>query len=249
MLNRLRSRSTQDLNQITGPAGTLAVDLECKALRVYDSSTQGGFEVLGTPPPLVLPGPSELIAGDLETGFYGEVTPGGFISYEDLSTLVGLSAGTLHNNDESLWLKFSMDDRPCYVAKRTVRYNLSHNSVRGANLVSGDRSVVIGGITYVIRLLTGLVNRNTYRAGGEWNRLLYPIASSQDSLGWGVNIPDADLGVTEGNGRRSWVQETSPNIPSNRAYRGFTSVGWMDTSPSSTSTSDMGWRPILIPVL
>lgn len=195
-----------------------------------------------------IPGPQSLMAGDLETGFYGEVGPDDFISYGALSTLVGLSAGTLHNHDESLWLKFSMDGSPVYVAKQSIRHTISWNHINAQNLVFG-RTVEIGDYQYTVRLMTGLVNPNTYTAGGEWNRLLYPIASSQDSLGWGVNIPDADLGVASGNGFASWTQERDPRNTSRRAHRGNSTVKFLNAVTSSDTSSYTGWRPILVPQL
>lgn len=97
MRTRLPALSTDELNRKVGLSGELSIDVERKALRVYDGDLGGGYEVLGTreyiPP---LPGPQTLIAGDLETGFYGEVPPDDFIDYGELSSLVGQSAGTLH---------------------------------------------------------------------------------------------------------------------------------------------------------
>lgn len=249
MISKKLSGGTDYLNRLTLPEGQLAVDTERRALRVYDGALQGGYEVLGVRPPINTPGPKTLIAGDLETGFYGEVGPADFISYGELSSLVGLSAGTLHNDASSLWLKFSMDNHPCYVAKRTVRHSISHDHLAGANLVYGDKSIEIGEFTYVIRLLTGLVNPNTSTAGGEWNRLMYPIyVDDPNQQGWGVNYNNSDLILVISDGCRSWVQEARPSDPAFHVFRGYSSVEYMSSIRSTSSDSFTGWRPILIPI-
>jgi hypothetical protein len=65
-----------------------------------------------------------LLAGTYEHGYYGEVPAGEFITGDQLATQVGLTAGTAFNSDAD-WLKFSLDNRTLYVAKKPFRYNLS----------------------------------------------------------------------------------------------------------------------------
>lgn len=251
MRNQHLRGTTGQLNRLSLPAGRVALNTDNGNIRFYDGETLGGYEVetqrAYEPPPL--PGPKELIAGDLETGFYGETSPEEFISYEDLSNLVGVSAGTLHNQDQP-WLKFSMDGNPAYVAKRTIRHSISHDQLVGENLVYGDRSVEIDGITYVIRLLTGLVDPDTWGRGGEWNRLMYPIhVDDPNQQGWGINYTDTDIGVGSGIGQASWVQESSLSSTSQRAIRGGSSMDFLNAILSSWTYSSFGWRPILIPLV
>lgn len=239
--------TTEQLNRLNLPAGRLALNIDNGNIRFWDGETLGGYEVEAQqayePPPL--PGPQTLMAGDLETGFYGEVPPADFISYGDLSTLVGLSRGTLHNDVESLWLKFSMDGNPAYVAKQSIRYSISHSHLNAQDLVFG-RTVEIGDYQYIVRLMTGLVDPDTLTAGGEWNRLMYPIhVDDPNQQGWGINYTNADLNVGVGNGRRSWTQEMHPDSTTLRGYRGASSVE--DLNAASTSNTFFGWRPILVP--
>lgn len=142
-----------------------------------------------------------------------------------------------------------MDGHPCYVAKQSIRYNLSWNHIHAVDLVFGKIIWVLG-TPYTIRLMTGLDDSGRLTAGGEWNRLLYPIASSTDSLGWGINIPDTDLGVTTGNGRRSWCQDADPTNSSRRIRRGGPSVEILySVFSAGNRNTDYGWRPILVPVV
>lgn len=253
MRNQHLRGTTDQLNRLSLPAGRVALNSDNGNIRFWDGETLGGYEVetqQAYDPPYTGPGPQELVAGNLETGFYGEVGPEEFISYGDLSTLVGLSAGTLQNQDQP-WLKFSMDDLPCYVAKRTIRHSITHDQLAVVNLVYGDRSVEIGRITYVIRLLTGLDDSGTLTAGGEWNRLIYPIhVDDPNQQGWGINYTNRDLNVRTGNGNGyiSWTQETNPDNTTQRVYRGNSSVEALSTARSAYANAAYGWRPILIPI-
>jgi hypothetical protein len=256
-------------------AGSLAIDTEKNALRFYDGETQGGFEVLGTrayePPPL--PGPQTLVGGDLQAGFYGETTPEEFISYGALSTLVGLSAGTLQHDAESFWLKFSLDGSPLYVMKKPARHTVSWDQLHAAGLVFGTNTVEIDGLTYQVRLLKGANSDPTTDAtgwdiptshGSEWNRLIYPVHSGVHTdtrnpsvhsdptaapFGAWAQYSDADL-VLRGtdNGRANWCQET-PATSTNRVPRGASGVTRLDRAPSSFTNSTYGWRAVLVPIL
>jgi hypothetical protein len=270
MKSKLQIGSTADNNQLNLPSGMLTIDRERNALRLFDGETQGGFEVLGTrayePSP---PGPTELIAGDLTTGFYGEVGPEEFITYGALSTLVGLSAGTLQHDAESLWLKFSLDGSPLYVMKKPARHTVSWDQLHAAGLVFGTNTVEIDGLTYQVRLLRGAASDPTTDAtgwdlptshGSEWNRLLYPIHSGVHTdtsnpsvhtdptaapFGAWAQYSDSDL-VLRGtdNGRANWCQETTATS-TQRVSRG-SGVTSLSRSTSSGTASLFGWRAALV---
>jgi hypothetical protein len=273
MKTRYLRGTRAQLNALNLPEGNLAIDVETKALRFFDGETQGGFEVLGTrayePSP---PGPTELIAGDLTTGFYGEVGPEEFITYGALSTLVGLSAGTLQHDAESLWLKFSLDGSPLYVMKKPARHTVSWDQLHAAGLVFGTNTVEVQGLTYQVRLLRGAASDPTTddigfdiptSHGSEWNRLLYPIHSGVHTntnnptvhtdptaapFGSWAQYSDSDLVLRDtDNGRLTWCQETAATS-TQRVYRGNPGVTTLFRNTSSTTRSDVGWRAVLVPV-
>ncbi len=188
---------------LTLQSGELAVDSETRALRLHDGSTLGGYEIIGT---RAFEPYAQIVAGDETAGFYGEVPKSDFISYDELASVVGLSAGTSEFNTESAWLKFALDGKTLYVAKKPARYNLSWEHVYQAGCVYGvdgfgsnpsgssvDQGVfvTIAGQDYRVRLLKGagadptVVGSDSLTAGwdidlshgSEWNRLLYPIHS------------------------------------------------------------------------
>lgn len=203
MQTRHRRGDTDTNNGITLDPGYLSIDTEKKAVRIHDGETLGGYEAVGEQVVYGPPGPQSLTAGDSDAGFYGEVGPDDFISYEDLCNAVGFSAGSLVNNDESLWLKYSLDNKTLYVAKKAVRVNISWLALYDNGIalsddapdgdvpttVDQDVTVEIDGYTFRVRLLKGIdgyslsndIDGDNYNEdwteGSEWNRLLYPVHS------------------------------------------------------------------------
>jgi hypothetical protein len=272
MKTKLTHGDTAFNNTLNLPEGMMAVDLEKKALRFHLDDIQGGFEILGTrayEPVFTGPGPQTLIGGDLQAGFYGETTPEELISYGTLSTLVGLSAGTLQHDAESAWLKFSLDGSPLYVMKKPGRHSVSWDQLHAAGLVFGTNTVEIDGLTYQVRLLRGAASDPTTDAtgwdlptshGSEWNRLLYPIHSGVHTdtsnptvhtdptaapFGAWAQYSDSDL-VLRGtdNGRANWCQETTATS-TQRVSRG-SGVTSLSRSTSSGTASLFGWRAALV---
>src|SRR6056297_3426547 len=114
-----------------------------------------------------------------DTGYHGVVSSADLCDGSTLASNIGLSAGTLQYNDAG-WLKFyvgpSADcnkdgvEKVLFIAKKTIRYDLSWNDIYNAGAVYGtgdygpansgsnvtqDAQVTIGGKTYKVRILTG----------------------------------------------------------------------------------------------
>lgn len=145
-------------------------------------------------------GPTELIGGDFENGFFGEVPSNQLISGKSLSSMIGLHSGELQFSDEP-WLKFARHGNILYVAKKCYRYGLSWDDINRADAVFGTRILNIGGRRYRIRLIRGSKsnpakwdNRRTdayndplNSHGSEWNDLLYPVHQDRPSSQNGPN--------------------------------------------------------------
>lgn len=157
-----------------------------------------------------------------------------------------------------------------YVAKKPYRYNLNWSQINAANAVFGDRTVVINGSEYKVRLLKSVASDNAYTGrnnnfdpveayDSEWNRLMYPIHSgnhtdarnpspvSDEGINFGslARYTDADLAVdlSMDNGSRSWCQETPTTTTRvGRGVRGVSFLSWYTASSDSTQN---GWRPVL----
>ena len=56
------------------------------------------------------PGPKTLIAGDMTAGFFGEVPTTELFSGTELSSMIGLTAGTAQHSTQP-WLKFAKDNK------------------------------------------------------------------------------------------------------------------------------------------
>ncbi len=230
---------------------------------VFKIKFEGSIPTPVVPPESsVIPGETVPIAGDTNYGFFGEVFPDDLINGEYLATKLGLTSGIIQNTGEN-WLKFALDGKTLFVAKKTLRYSISWDQINAVNAIFGDRTIEIKGHTYKIRLLkTGLVDPMSSSSGAvlhgsEWNKLMLPIHIKAkdkswayannvetDLPYWGIDYTDEDL-ITHnsfGNGSYSWCQET---YSSSRLTRGGDGVSGSGGSNSSYSGSNGGWRPVL----
>ena len=218
------------------------------------------------------PGPTKLIAGSWDAGFFGEVSASELISGTGLASLVGISQGTSMNSTVG-WLKFAWQGKILFVAKKAFRNSISWDHINSANAVYGGKSVTIDGLSYKIRLLKG-ANKDPAGAyegsichGSEWNRLMLPIHQEAINKNWAYPnnvesyIPvwahnlgtgtqgrytDEDLltHYYHGSGSYSWCQEVAESA-AYRVLRGYFGVSNSYSSASSTTISHRGWRPCL----
>ena len=224
------------------------------------------------------PGPSKLIAGNMEEGFFGETSSSELISGSYLASLVRITQGTSQHSDAG-WLKFAYEGEIQFVAKKPIRHSISWEAINTANCVfgdSGDTTIIRGGLTYKVTLMRALEPSNDPKTPSgmysgainhysEWNRLMCQIHERAINKNWGnpFNIEsdigilehslgsgsqgmysDADLVVGSGDGRGSWCQEMGSNSTS-RWRRGNNNVAHAGSGTSSTTSSYVGWRPVL----
>lgn len=242
------------------------------------ASPSSSAEVFETPPEADdvtgSPGPVDLIAGDMQEGFFGECPANELFTGTELASEIGLSAGTVQFSDEP-WLKFAFEGNILFVAKKTYRYSISWDHINTANAVYGDKTVEKDGLTYKVRLMRGaLTDPSAYTDndrgahGSEWNRLMLPIHEQAIGKSWAYpqyaeeDIPvwehefgagaqkrytDIDLQVISaaGNGYYTWCQETRGDNASLRVNRGYIGVSYSFSNTASSSTASGGWRPCL----
>lgn len=190
--------------------------------------------------PYETPGPQILSAGTMELGYFGHAVAGSLITGAALATAIGLSAGTLQNDDAG-WEKFAVDGKILFVATKAVRSSVTWANLNTVGAVFGTATVNINGKTYKVRLLTGgTTDPSSGGDGGEWNILMYALHQDQ-APPWARYI-DADLGVGVGNGRYSWCQDTSGT---SRVVRGGNSISHFSTSSPTYVYASHGWRPVL----
>lgn len=211
------------------------------------------------------PGPTKLIGGNLQAGFFGEVPANDFITGDELARRIGLTAGNSQNSDKP-WLKFSYLGKIEFAAKKTFRYGISWNDINAANAVFGDTTININGLTFKVRLFKGKTEgkqndqnaiTGTINHGSEWNKLMLPIHKNAPSSwkypnnvkspteNWDVGYTNADLLIysSSRNGSWSWCQEYGSSR--GRLLRGGSDVSYSDYDGPSSSYAVFGWRPVL----
>ena len=213
-----------------------------------------------------VPGPTKLIGGNLQAGFYGEVPASEFITGDELARMIGLTAGTSQNSNGG-WLKFSYLGKTEFIAKKTFRYSISWDAINNVNAIFGNRTISISGKTYKIRLMKGKTEgkqndssscKGEIIKGSEWNKLMLPIHKNapfnwadkgnvnSPTENWNIGYTDNDLFThsVAGGGTKSWCQEygQSTDYRLLRGGRGVSGSG--DIGPSGASGT-FGWRPVL----
>jgi hypothetical protein len=180
------------------------------------------------------------------TPFKGEVQAADFISGSALAAAVGFTTGTLVN-DTTPWLKFVDAGKTFYMPKKVIRQALSWTQLNVLGLITGTKTVVIGGLTYKVRAMTGGDGSDPSGvAGGEYNNYFLRVTTSYPGSdgAWGTNTP-SDMGWTGGtsNGELQICKEASTSGGHLlRGYPGFAGI-WYE--PDDTAYPGYGWRPVL----
>lgn len=216
--------------------------------------------------PSDLPGPSDLIAGDMQAGYFGVVPASELFTGAEISAATGISNGTLQFNDVG-WLKFAIDGKIIYKSQKPYRHTISWDNINAKGCVDGTKQITKDGTTFKVRLMKGaLTDPGNYTAsdrgakGSEWNRLMLPIhVKAKDKSWaypayvestipyWGIDFTDADLQThsSHGNGSYQWCQEVRSDSASNRVIRGYDGVSFLTSNTSSTANVYYGWSPVL----
>lgn len=215
-----------------------------------------------------VPGPTKLIGGNSQAGFYGEVPTRNFITGDELAAKIGLTAGVSQFSNDA-WLKFSYLGNIEFIAKKPFRHSISWSNINAVNAVYGNRVINIKGSNYKIRLIKGKTEGMQDDVGNyegnicknsEWNRLMLPIHQNAPSNwavpknvnspteNWNVRFTNSDLIVTNnvGNGAISWCQERGGYFNLTRGgYRGISSSGSAESVDNIAYSREYGWRPVL----
>jgi len=151
------------------------------------------------------PGPETVIAGDMTTGFFGEVSDEEMFDGSELASDLGLSDGTGINRAGG-WLKFIHNGVVKYIAKKPFRHSATWEQIYERGLVYGTddngkapygtptnqfTKVRKNGSEFIVRLMTGanadpfpesdplFFTADMYQmdvgGGSEWNDLIYRI--------------------------------------------------------------------------
>jgi len=200
-------------------------------------------------------GPVELIGGDMQAGYFGEVSSADLFRGDDLALELGVDAGVLQNEGAG-WLKFARHGQIIYIAKQSFMHSISWDHIYSRGIVYGtddnglyprgtptNQYTVVekDGFEYVVGLMTGVASdpidtslqEETYSstlgtgAGSEWNDLIYRV--HQD-------IPTAPNGLTFDGGAQfgeNWAEFTDDdlNITGNGRWK------WCQETSSDTTSN------------
>lgn len=200
----------------------------------------GGYVPLPTGP-----GPTSLVGGNLQAGYYGSIPSSLLTNGTDLATLCGVTTGTLQNSTSD-WLKFSSYGKTIFVSKQTIRRNILWTALNSLGCVFGTKEIVIGDYRYKVRLLEGAASDPGTTAGREWDALMYNVsATALSSLGW-ASFTNAQLTINTGTGTgcATWCQETWTG-ESGHIHRGYATTEGIARDTSGANYQNYGWRPVL----
>lgn len=200
--------------------------------------------------------------------YFGEIATADFITAGALTTAVGMDAVGSVTNADSPWLKFKIKGKTLYTTKKPLRHGITWNGLNALGLVFGTKTIVIGGLTYKVRLPTGANTSspnvfNTGHMGGDFNDMIYPVyggvSLSQPAVQayprWAA-FTDAALGLNTvkspiANGALTMCQELAAN--GGYLVRGYNDndnagvaqllAGWYVAGATVQLYS--GWRPVL----
>lgn len=293
MQYRFKRGTEEDHTTYIGPPRTFSVVTDLNELRMHDGVTPGGIPsgnipaYIGADPnipyglkngkwePLntgaVLPtgpGSDEPVAGDTAEGYMGTVSAADLFTAEDLADLVGLTSGSLANNNTD-WAKFIISDVVCFVPLLPIRGGISWDQLYDAGLVYGTdgpgpyyqnsavsqkKTVTKDGNNYKVRLmLGGETNPTNYPedsysipggdSSSEWTRLMARIHDGT----WDSFTLD-ELGIAWNSlGAHTLCQETFASDNTARVFRGIHNgdIGYCGSTDSGVTDYLNGWRPIL----
>ena len=229
------------------------------AVRGNDEAISDELEIIAEEMDLG-PGPSELIAGDMTAGFFGEVPTSELITGDDLATTLGITQGTAQFGNEP-WLKFALDDNIIYVAKKPYRHSISWEHIYQAGAVYGthdngynpsggnriqDANISVDGYSLDVTLLRGANTDPTGSDGygwdvdfthsSEWNRLMYPIHSGIHTNRSNPSTPSVPYA--------QWATYSDEDLLVDNSF-GNGSYSWVQETPAtSTQRLDRGYTGV-----
>lgn len=206
------------------------------------------------------PGGKELIAGDRQAGYFGDLTGTEFTSGNNLASLIGLTVGTALNTDTD-WLKFMYKGRILYVPKKPLRVDLSWSDLHQKGAVFGTAVVTIKERQYRVRLMKGS-GVDPYRGvnggsddpltvGSEYNDLMYRVCSidpPSQTLPNFVSFTPTDLGMYSSGGVQLCQDRSEPSggvVPGVLCRGNGASDIATSHSPAESYSAGRGWRPVL----
>ena len=170
------------------------------------------------------------------------------ISSSALTSLVRVTQGSQHKATPG-WLHFEDKGKTLFVAKNSLRNNVTWNHLNSLGAVFGTKVVEIEGKQYKVRLMTGGNGDPASGPGGEWDRLMYAISKDRPADYQGPRLAEfipADLEYGFQSAIYSTLcQETQAGSTGNCIRRGRDNLTWYDVFAKNTGGNTIMWRPVL----
>jgi len=175
--------------------------------------------------------------------FKGEVEQKDFITDIELAAQLGVTGGSRINAGVQ-WLHFVFDKGPeLYVAKKSMRSNLTWEFYNNLGLALGKRLIQIGDRYFKVRFILGADKEPANATlGREWMQLFPPLTN-----GTWANYLYSDLGVGTGtsNGELAMFQEISMRSDKAHAAGPYSGTSNLWYQPAGATNGGYGWRPVL----
>jgi hypothetical protein len=210
------------------------------------------------------PGQTDLIAGNMTNGFYGEVSAAQFFTSTELAAAMGISSFGTMINDTTPWFKVSLDGRTYYTPKKALRCNMTWNVIDSAQYRTEAQNgrVTKNGNIYRVTMMTG-IGSNWIGADGEdpagcegsqYNRIIYRLCAlnpprEEPPVFGAYSLGDLGLLASDQGCAMMCQEQTGPShLQRNGGGENSGSFSWhsLQKDLGNTATDNFrGWRPML----
>lgn len=212
------------------------------------------------------PGSEELLFGDSELGYFGQVSSDELFTTMELSDATQMNVGVVISNTVT-WLKFAYKGKILFVAKTPLKHTISWMDLYNKGLVYGtdDNGAVPqvepvnqitlvkkDGYTFKVRILNGATELGLQTSaydppmsyGSEWNALMYRVGlftpPSQIGPNW-ESFTDVELRINN----IYTICKEHAHTKTNVFLRASARIDYLTHTGNTSSESYLGWRPVL----
>jgi hypothetical protein len=221
------------------------------------------------------PGVQLLSKGDLEAGFFGEVSSAELFSTSQLSNQLNYAVGTIIE-EYPIWLKFAYKGKFLFIPKAPIKNSVTWVSLYAAGLIYGvDGTGPLGDLIpennvnqlavaqkglyrFKVRLMRGLptdphvTNSSTtdtdLLADSEWNKLLYRVSAELSSASVGPKWAEytaTELGVNSTPYNQFTVTQERSANYTSVVGRGGSGIRYIPVLSKNVVQVNQMWRPVL----
>lgn len=211
------------------------------------------FKVPARLPLPPIPGPTELVKGDMDFGYFGTVTRYDLIDGSDLAEALDANPSG-YVSHYRLWAKIALNGKICFVGLHAARDTISYETLENKNLIdinedSGRAS--ISGYDLKARLMTGgsgdVHTPDGDVSGSEWDRIFSMLSSESPVPAedrWD-SLSNSALGFDGSDGSWTWVKEKLEGDETRAVLRGGSGPFGIMDAPVTEANATYAWRPIL----